>query len=417
MPPAGDLVHVHAPIASVSVRMGEQLNDSASGTFNVSLMEDHTFGSLEDIDMTADGTPVLRILISVVYSVVCAVGLFGNLLVFFLMRLKQGRQRSSINVFIVNLAVTDFQFVLTLPFWAVDTALDFSWPFGNAMCKIVLSVTVMNMYASVFFLTAMSVTRYRSVASALTNRSSRRSGSVKWACAVLWASATVATAPTTMFSSVTVVAGEKLCLIRFPEGHDWLALYHLQKIILAFVVPMLIVSVCYLMLLRFIRLKSMHNNNRPKRRSRVTKSVTVVVLSFFLCWMPNHAITFWGVLVKFNAVNWDRSYYLVHTYVFPLTVCLAHANSCLNPVLYCLMRREFRKMLKDLFWRISSPAISKACTIRTFTGGSNTRATYDDNQVVIPLNVLDTTHCRLSVIERPDLPAILGLPGMAPEDL
>ncbi|XP_010874110.2 relaxin-3 receptor 1 [Esox lucius] len=415
MPSAGELVQVEAPIALLSVRMGEQLNDSGSGTLNWSLMEDDKFGSLEDIDVTADGTPILRIIISVVYSVVCAVGLFGNLLVFFLMRLKQGRKKSSINFFIINLAVTDFQFVLTLPFWAVDTALDFSWPFGDAMCKIILSVTVMNMYASVFFLTAMSVTRYWSVASALKNRTRQRSCSVKWVCTVLWVSATIATAPTTIFSSVTVVAGEKLCLIRFPEGHDWLALYHLQKIIIAFVIPMLIVSVCYLMLLRFIRLRSM-NNNHPKRRSRVTKSVTIVVLSFFLCWMPNHAITFWGVLVKFNAVNWDKSYYLVHTYVFPLTVCLAHANSCLNPVLYCLMRREFRKMLKDLFWRISSPAISKACTIRTFTGASNTRATYDDNQVVIPMNVLDTTQCRLSVIDRPDLPAIPGLPGMAPED-
>uniref|UniRef100_A0A673ZCK7 Relaxin-3 receptor 1 n=1 Tax=Salmo trutta TaxID=8032 RepID=A0A673ZCK7_SALTR len=359
-------------VAFLSVRMGELLNHSGILALNRTLMDDDKFGSLEDIDVTADGTPILRIIISVVYSIVCAVGLIGNLLVFFLMRLKQGRKKSSINFFIINLAVTDFQFVLTLPFWAVDTALDFSWPFGDAMCKIILSVTVMNMYASVFFLTAMSVTRYWSVASALKNRSRQRSCSVKLVCAVLWVSATIATAPTTIFSSVTVVAGEKLCLIRFPEGHDWLALYHLQKIIIAFVIPMLIVSVCYLMLLRFIRLRSM-NNNHPKRRSRVTKSVTIVVLSFFLCWMPNHAITFWGVLVKFNAVNWDKSYYLVHTYVFPVTVCLAHANSCLNPVLYCLMRREFRKMLKDLFWRISSPAISKACTIRTFTGTCNTR--------------------------------------------
>ncbi|XP_055777689.1 relaxin-3 receptor 1 [Salvelinus fontinalis] len=395
--------------------MGELLNHSGILALNRTLMYDDKFGSLEDIDVTADGTPILRIIISVIYSIVCAVGLIGNLLVFFLMRLKQGRKKSSINFFIINLAVTDFQFVLTLPFWAVDTALDFSWPFGDAMCKIILSVTVMNMYASVFFLTAMSVTRYWSVASALKNRSRQRSCSVKLVCAVLWVSATIATAPTTIFSSVTVVAGEKLCLIRFPEGHDWLALYHLQKIIIAFVIPMLIVSVCYLMLLRFIRLRSM-NNNHPKRRSRVTKSVTIVVLSFFLCWMPNHAITFWGVLVKFNAVNWDKSYYLVHTYVFPVTVCLAHANSCLNPVLYCLMRREFRKMLKDLFWRISSPAISKACTIRTFTGTCNTRVTHNDNQGVIPLNVLDTIQCRLSFIDRPDLPSIPGLPGMAPED-
>ncbi|XP_061077900.1 relaxin-3 receptor 1-like [Conger conger] len=389
--------------------MGEIFNHSSgNGKFNRSVTDPDRFSSLEDIDVTADGSPVLRILISIVYSVVCAVGLVGNLLVIFLMKIRQGRKKSTINFFVLNLAVTDFQFVLTLPFWAVDTALDFNWPFGHAMCKIILSVTVMNMYASVFFLTAMSITRYWSVASALKNRTQPISCSVKWVSALLWVSATVATAPTSIFSTVRSVAGEKLCLLRFPEGQYWLALYHLQKILIAFVFPMLIVSICYLMLLRFIRLRSM-NNNRPKRRSRVTKSVTIVVLSFFLCWMPNQAITFWGVLVKFNVVYWDRSYYIVHTYVFPVTVCLAHVNSCLNPVLYCLMRREFRKMLKDLFWRISSPSIPNSCQIRPFSG--TVKPEQEDTQVVIPLNVIETDHSRLTlIIGRCD-----GLPSVTQE--
>ncbi|XP_072237398.1 relaxin-3 receptor 1-like [Leuresthes tenuis] len=371
--------------------MDEIMNQS--GALNLSSPGDEEF-TFEDIDVSADGSPVLRIFISVVYSVVCAVGLVGNLLVFFLMRLRQGRKRSTINFFIINLAVTDFQFVLTLPFWAVDTALDFSWPFGDAMCKIVLSVTVMNMYASVFFLTGMSVTRYLSVATALKKKAYRRSRCVKWVCAVLWVAATLATAPTAIFSTVTVVAGEKLCLLKFPEGHDWLALYHIQKILIAFIIPMLIVSVNYLMLLRFVRRKSMDSTN-PKRRSRVTKSVAIVVLSFFFCWMPNHAITFWGVLVKFNAVNWDTAYYMVHTYVFPVTVCLAHTNSCLNPVLYCLMRPEIRKMLSSLFWRVSTPPSGKVCATRSVTQG--------EVQGVVPLQIMDNAEYTLSIIDRKGL--------------
>lgn len=390
-------VLMRAPATTLTQRMEEILNLTGNGPYNITL-SDHKFNSFEDIDVPADGSPALRIIISVVYSVVCAVGLVGNLLVFFLMKLRQSRKRSSINFFVLNLAVTDFQFVLALPFWAVDNALDFSWPFGDAMCKVILSVTVMNMYASVFFLTAMSITRYWSVASALRNRTRRRMFSVKWVSAVLWILATVATAPTTIFATVKTIAGEKLCLLIFPNGQRWLALYHLQKILLAFVLPMLILSVCYLMLLRFIRRRGM-NINHTARRSRVTKSVTIVVLSFFLCWMPNHAITFWGVLVKLNAAYWDRSYYIVHTYVFPVTVCLANTNSCLNPVLYCLMRREFRKMLKNLFWRISSPVMASTCKLRTYA--TATKPEKEDAQGVIPLNLLDTENCRLSVIDRP----------------
>ncbi|XP_037647942.1 relaxin-3 receptor 1 [Sebastes umbrosus] len=319
---------------------------------NSSLLEEDCFSNLEDIDVTADGSPILRFFICLVYSVVCAAGLMGNLLVLFFIRVKQERKKSTVNFFVLNLAVTDFQFVLTLPFWAVDTALDFSWPFGDAMCKIILSVTVMNMYASVFFLTAMSVTRYWSVASALKqHRTARRkSCSSRWTCALIWTLATLATAPTSIYSTVSNVTGEKLCLLRFPGGQYWLAVYHIHKILVGFVFPMFIVSISYLMLLRFIRSRTMKTSN-PKRRSQVTKSITIVVLSFFLCWMPNQAITLWSVLVKLNVANWDRAYYIVQTYVFPLTVCLAHTNSCLNPVIYCLMRKEFRDKLSSLIHR------------------------------------------------------------------
>ncbi|KAK2853761.1 hypothetical protein Q5P01_006422 [Channa striata] len=324
--------------------------DNESVCLNGSLTDMDLFSNLEDIDVTADGSPVLRFFICLVYSVVCAAGLIGNLLVLFFIRVKQERKKSRVNFFVLNLAVTDLQFVLTLPFWAVDTALDFSWPFGDAMCKIVLSITVMNMYASVFFLTAMSVTRYWSLASALKNSAAQKPWSAKLICAVIWTLATLATAPTSIFSTVSNVTGEKLCLLKFPGGQYWLAVYHIQKILVGFVLPMSVVSISYIMLLRFIRNRSMKSSN-PRRRSQVTKSVTIVVLSFFLCWMPNHAITLWSVLVKMNAANWDKAYYIVHTYVFPLTICLAHTNSCLNPIIYCLMRKEFRNKLRGLIHR------------------------------------------------------------------
>lgn len=343
---------------------------------------------------SASGSQALGFLMSLVYSFVCAVGLVGNVLVFYLMRSRQGRRSSTINLFILNLAATDFQFVLVMPFWAMETARDFSWPFGHVMCKVVLSVTVMNMYASVFFLTAMSITRYWAVASALKDRGRQCVCSGRWASALLWLLATIATTPTIIFSTEKKVLGESLCLMSFPGGNHWLGLYHLQKVLIGFVFPMLIVCVCYVLLLRFLSLRSM-NNNLPRRKSRVTRSVTVVVLSFFICWMPNQAVTLWGVLVKLDVLHFDQAYYTVQTYIFPLTACLAHINSCLNPLLYCLTRREFRKMLKDLFWRLSSPSMSNSCQVRPFSG--SVKGEREDSQAVIPLNVVESERYRLSL--------------------
>ncbi|CAL8322408.1 unnamed protein product [Lota lota] len=338
------------------------------------------------VGYSADGSAILRITISVIYSVVCALGLIGNLLVLYLMKSKHVWRKSSINLFVTGLAVTDFQFVLTLPFWAVENALDFAWIFGKAMCKIVSYVTAMNMYASVFFLTAMSVARYWSLSSALKGgRHSTRCSSAKCVSVLIWFAAVSAALPHAVYSTTATVSNEELCLVKFPDTFGdtqfWLGLYHAQKVLIGFVVPLGIISVYYLLLLRVINSKHA-NNSSAKRRSKVTKSVTIIVLCFFLCWLPNQALTVWGILIKLNVVDFSSEYYTTQAYLFPVSVCLAHSNSCLNPILYCLMRREFRKVLTKLLWRITSRFVTN---IRPFT--ATTKPDLDEQgRVLVPIN-------------------------------
>ncbi|XP_026201779.1 relaxin family peptide receptor 3.2b [Anabas testudineus] len=302
---------------------------------------------------------VVRVMIACVYSIVCALGLVGNSLALYLLHSRYRQKQSSINCFVMGLAITDLQFVLTLPFWAVDTALDFRWPFGRVMCKIINSVTTMNMYASVFFLTAMSVARYYSISSALKMHSRRAAAArAKWTSWGIWAVSLLATLPHAIYSTSAQVSDEELCLVRFPDTGTWdpqllLGLYQLQKVLLGFFIPLIIITVCYLLLLRLVLSRRITGaasteQGRQTRRSKVTKSIAIVVLSFFLCWLPNQALTLWGVLIKFDLVPFSKAFYNAQAYAFPLTVCLAHTNSCLNPVLYCLIRREFRAGLKDL---------------------------------------------------------------------
>lgn len=317
-------------------------------------------GSLDRLEGVAGAgaTLALRALIAGAYLALCAVGLVGNTLVLVLVRAQQRRRRSLLNCFLLNLAATDLQFVLTLPFWAADTVRDFSWPFGGAMCKVVLTLTVLNMYASSFFLSAMSMDRYRTVANALRPRQP----GTPWAvcvCCLLWAIAVLATAPTALFAIAARVGDERLCLLRFPDGGpDWLAFYHLQKIAVAFVLPLATLGTCSLLLLRFLRRRRTRwpSGVWPRRRSQVTRVLACVLLTFVLCWLPNQALTLWGVLIKLNAVPWDRAYFLAQAYLFPVSICLAHSNSCLNPLLYCLLRSDFRQGLRKLCGWAKPPA-------------------------------------------------------------
>ncbi|XP_067425704.1 relaxin-3 receptor 2 [Emydura macquarii macquarii] len=334
-----------------------QPNSSAwPGFGNKSLLDAWGMSGDDAASIPADGVFGLRILISSVYSVVCAMGLLGNSMVMYLVRARKGRPASAIDVFVFGLALADFHFTLTLPFWAVETALDFTWPFGTAMCKLVLTLTILSVYANVFLLTSMSVTRYCAVASAVRPGLKLTAHLAKWITVALWAVALAATVPTAIFATVTDVVGVELCLLKFPSKR-WLGVYHLQKVLVAFVVPLAIILASYLLLLNFLQQHRVNANN-PRRQSQITTSVWLVVTSFFVCWFPNHVVTFWGALVKFGAVPWDETFYFLHTYIFPLTTCLAHSNSCLNPVVYCLVRKESRRALKEAFLNLLAQASS-----------------------------------------------------------
>ncbi|XP_053134522.1 relaxin-3 receptor 2 [Hemicordylus capensis] len=303
-----------------------------------------------------DNLSGLRTFITLVYSVVCAVGLLGNGLVMYLIWAQKGTRAPVINVFVFGLAVADFQFSLTLPFWAVETFLDFTWPFGQVLCKAIPFLTVLSIYANVFLLTAMSVTRYWSLASALKDGRRMTPRLAKWITLALWGMALGTSVPATIYTTVVHIAGVEVCIFKFPTPF-WLGVYHLQKVVITFAIPLVVISISYLLLLRLLRSHRV-NGNSPKRQNQVATTVRLVVGCFFVCWFPNHVATIWGVLVKFKAVRMDETFFFLQNYIFPLTKCLAHSSSCLNPVLYCLIRKDFWEAMKETFRRVSKMAAS-----------------------------------------------------------
>ncbi|KAB0402309.1 hypothetical protein E2I00_014148 [Balaenoptera physalus] len=211
---------------------------------------------------------------------------------------------------------------------------------------MVLTATVLNIYASIFLITALSVARYWVVAMAAGPGTHLSLFWARVATLAMWVAAALVTVPTAVFGAKGEVTGLRLCLLRFPSRY-WLGDYQLQRVVLAFMVPLGIITTSYLLLLAFLRWRQ---RQRQRQDSRVVaRSIRILLASFFLCWFPNHVVPLWGVLVKSDLVPWDSTFYTIHTYVFLITTCLAHSNSCLNPMLYCFLRREPRRALADTF--------------------------------------------------------------------
>lgn len=329
---------------------------------NKSHLNFHNTSFNNGLEMFDDGSPWLRIVISVMYFVVATAGVLGNLLVIFLLYSTHTITTGTINFFVFNLALADLLFSLALPFWAVETALDYSWPFSLTTCKAVSLLTGVNVFASCFFLTAMSLTRYCYVATALKPSASlcTRSCTSPVATAFIWAGALIAAAPRAVFADLSLVGSgnDTACLLRFPDGTAWLGINQLLRVVLGFLLPYGTIIFSYLLLLRFLCRHKLKGSN-SRRKADISKSVAVVVLSFCACWFPYNVLTLWGALIQLDIVDISPSFFLAQKYFFPLANCLAFTSSCFNPVIYCLVRKEYRVALHNVFFKLSLAIMSK----------------------------------------------------------
>ncbi|CAH2285207.1 kappa-type opioid receptor [Pelobates cultripes] len=106
-------------------------------------------------------SPTLSVIITAVYSMVFVVGLVGNALVMFVI-IRYTKMKTATNIYIFNLALADALVTTTMPFQSTSFLMS-SWPFGDVLCKIVVSIDYYNMFTSIFTLTMMSVDRYIAV--------------------------------------------------------------------------------------------------------------------------------------------------------------------------------------------------------------------------------------------------------------
>ncbi|XP_047461493.1 relaxin-3 receptor 1-like [Mugil cephalus] len=363
---------------------------------------------VDGLEIFDDGSPWLRIVISVVYFIVATAGVLGNLLVMFLLYSTHTITTGTINFFVFNLALAHLLFSLALPFWAVDIALDYSWPFDLATCKAVSLLTGLNVFASCFFLTAMSVTRYCYVATALRPTASlcSRTCTSPVVTAFIWAAALVAAAPRAVFADLSRVGGgnDTACLLRFPDGTAWLGVNQLLRLVLGFLLPYATIILSYLLLLRFLCRHKLKSGN-PRRKADITKSVAVVVLSFCACWFPYNVLTLWSVMIQLDIVDISPSFLSAQTYFFPLANCLAFTSSCFNPVIYCLVRKEYRLALHNVLLKLSLAIMSKMPYSRNSEEGSG-----QAGQMAIPLNNMysQTSQTEVSCAPLSKLPAAVS---------
>nr|BDP38636.1 fluorescent sensor for enkephalin [synthetic construct] len=188
---------------------------------------------------------IIAISITALYSVICVVGLLGNILVMYGV-VRYTKLKTATNIYIFNLALADALATSTLPFQSTKYLMN-TWPFGELLCKVVIAIDYYNMFTSIFTLTMMSVDRYIAVCHPVRALEFRTPIKAKIINVCIWILSSAVGVPI-MIMAVTRVTNQNttVCMLKFPDP-DWYwdTVTKICVFIFAFVVPVLVITICY----------------------------------------------------------------------------------------------------------------------------------------------------------------------------
>lgn len=134
-------------------------------------------------------------------------------------------------------------------------------------------------------------------------------------------------------------------MLQFPEPElYWSTVMRISVFVLAFVVPVLVITVCYgLMILRLKSVRTLSGSKEKDRNlRRITRMVLVIVVVFIVCWSPIQIFIMVRTTVGIDQKN------LAVVASWHLCIALGYINSSLNPVLYAFLDENFKRCFKDL---------------------------------------------------------------------
>ncbi|XP_056136542.1 C-C chemokine receptor type 7 [Lampris incognitus] len=271
------------------------------------------------------------------YSIICFLGLAGNLLViitFFSFK----RLMTMTDIYLLNLSFADLLFALSLPFWAANSMKE--WLLGLFMCKAMHTIYKVSFYSSMLLLSCISVDRYFSITKAISTHR-YRSKTVwysKVSSVMIWLIALLFSVPEMIYSTVK----NNTCTPYSNSSDPRRISIQTSQIVLGFAVPLVIMGFCYSAIVETLCL------SRSFERNKAIRVILVVVAAFLLFQVPYNVVLFLTTLDTASGNSTNCAYDRTLIYASDITQCLAFLRCCLNPFVYAFIGVKFRNDLLKL---------------------------------------------------------------------
>ncbi|XP_067428956.1 C-C chemokine receptor type 6a [Thunnus thynnus] len=300
-----------------------------------------------------------------IHSIICILGFVGNSLVIITYAFYK-RTKSMTDVYLLNVAIADLLFVVSLPLIVYNEMT--SWSMGPVACKLLRGSYSVNLYSGMLLLACISTDRYIAIVQARRSFRLRSLPYSRVMCAIVWVFALLLSVPTFNYyqwyepshnienfmsepqvnATTTTSRPEYVCEFRFADNTTALrtkvAVPSIQLAV-GFFLPLLVMVVCYSCII--VTLMRARNFQRHK----AVRVVLAVVAVFIVCHLPYNVTLLYDTAHLFEE-QWCEEADALQV-AKTVTQTIAYLHCCLNPVLYAFVgvnfRNHFRRIVRDLW--------------------------------------------------------------------
>ncbi|XP_072180865.1 melatonin receptor type 1B-like [Diadema setosum] len=309
--------------------------------------------STDEIENPHTPNPVALNLQLTYLGIICILGAFGNIMVL-VASLSHKELRSPANMFIVNLSFVDLLTnVMSIPVLMVSLKYN-AWIFSNGMCHASAYIAIICLGQSVQSLAHIAGARYILI----TKPQRVYQKFCSWKAVFLnitfiWFSTIfIVIIPEFGFADIKFNPNLGLCSVDPQHQNAWIyttilvAHSILSTLIL---IPCFYFTTCYTVMSSRRRIQQQNvfqrnvsrieeNLNFWKRELGLSKVLILTLLAYIICWVP------------FAVVHFLSADGYVSPVAQRVAILFLVTNSCINPYIYAVCNRKFRRVYRDLFY-------------------------------------------------------------------
>lgn len=289
----------------------------------------------------------IKTLESTVLITLIILAFVGNILICVSV-LRSARLRTVPNMFVTNLAISDILMAVVCMPISLHVLISSQWPFSSVVCNLQGFFMFSFGIVSQVNMSVIAVNRYFAVCRPFACKIIFTHRNVLLIIALLWIFPSIASVPPLVgWGYYAFNGGKAFCIYPFNVNMIYTTIVQLLFIAL----PMGLITFSYTKCFFAIRSSNRqvaqmedcpnaaNNQSRKAREIRATWTMMFATLGFIMCWVPVSIIDFIDTFS--GGGNLPRQ-------VFILNAFLIFTSSTINPFIYWLTNRDFRKAYRDV---------------------------------------------------------------------